>query len=324
MCLPLRHACASCASVRHLARFFASFPAAPKQPLTALSEAPLERHGTAHRFAARFRPFAPILANFFFPNFLRPMTAARPPGSFAPFLPSSPLSLANRPPPPTRFDLPRRLATGICPLPANHSVVPNHPKATDEHGNLWCPRCKCFKPRDGFAKLTVKRRKSKGSFYGVQVWCRICQRERRIQYHSAPRAHLLALVQKAARRKWRECTLDREWAVRRFEEQGGLCYYTGIQMTFGQGNGRVWTNASLDRMDSALGYLPANCVLCCAGFNLMKTNLTLDAITQMCRAFLSRRTAAPSARIAALASQESLETLRQMTDDASHATPPPC
>ena len=85
-----------------------------------------------------------------------------------------------------------------------------------------------------------------------------------------------------------EFKLDREWGVRRYDEQHGLCYYTGIEMTFGHGNGRVWSNVSIDRVDSNLPYTPENCVLCCTGFNLMKTNLPLEALEQLARAFIRR------------------------------------
>lgn len=165
--------------------------------------------------------------------------------------------------------------------------MPNRPKASDASGNLWCPRCKKFRAISEYHKLSTGRASVKKSFHGVQSWCIECAEERRIAYHSVPRAHLLALVNGASKRSGRNCDLDREWAVRRFEVQGGFCHYTGIQMTFGQGKGRIWSNASLDRIDSSLEYTGSNCVLCCAGFNLMKTNLPLDAMVDMCRRFIA-------------------------------------
>ncbi len=159
--------------------------------------------------------------------------------------------------------------------------MPNHPKKTDGYGNLWCPGCERFLPSEAFAKVSEKKR----SFHGVQTWCRSCQREHRIMWKSKPETHLRDLVRRAGKRN-RDFSLTPEWTLRQYEKQEGKCFYTGIQMTFDHGNGRSWSNASIDRVDSSKGYTPDNCVLCCTGFNLMKTNLPIEALTKLARAFL--------------------------------------
>lgn len=160
----------------------------------------------------------------------------------------------------------------------------NKRKPVDESGNFYCPKCKIYKPRSEFDILRNSFKKY--SFYGIQTYCKNCQREKRIEWHSKPRAVLIELVRKASKRG-REFSLPYDWAINQFEKQNGKCFYTKIPMTFGHGKGRVWTNTSIDRIDSSLGYSESNCVLCCHGFNLMKTDLSFEAIKTMAKAILS-------------------------------------
>lgn len=155
-----------------------------------------------------------------------------------------------------------------------------HPKRTDGNGNFYCPRCRQFLPMSGFDK-------SKRTHFGIQTWCKSCITAKRIEWKSEPNVALRGLVRRA-RGRGRGCSLPKDWAIHKFAEQSGLCHYTGIEMTFGLGKGRVWTNVSIDRMDSSLGYTEDNCVLCCLGFNLMKTDLTLEALQKLCAAFMEK------------------------------------
>jgi hypothetical protein len=157
-------------------------------------------------------------------------------------------------------------------------MMPNYPKARNLKGDFWCPGCSSFLGKDKFDA-------SKRTFWGIQTWCRACIKLRRIQWHSVRKAVLEELVRKTRKRN-RENTLTYNWVHEQWQKQNGRCYYTGALMTHGHGQGRVWTNVSIDRMDSSLGYIPNNCVLCCVGFNLMKTDLSLKDMVKMCRAFL--------------------------------------
>lgn len=58
---------------------------------------------------------------------------------------------------------------------------------------------------------------------------------------------------------------------------------------FDASNGRVWTNISIDRIDSNASYSEENCALCCCGFNLMKTNLSLESLEILCIKFIEKR-----------------------------------
>lgn len=65
-----------------------------------------------------------------------------------------------------------------------------------------------------------------------------------------------------------------------WQRQGGLCYWTGIEMT--RVHGRL-TTASIDRLDNGAGYDPSNVVLCTKAANLARGDASVDAF----EAFLS-------------------------------------
>ena len=66
--------------------------------------------------------------------------------------------------------------------------------------------------------------------------------------------------------------------------QQGLCYYTGIPMELKRNNettGPSSHSVSIDRLDSGVGYVMGNIVLCCADVNVMKNNLTLPKFKEL-------------------------------------------
>jgi hypothetical protein len=57
--------------------------------------------------------------------------------------------------------------------------------------------------------------------------------------------------------------ITKEDLIKKFEEQNGKCWYSGIEL---QTDKRVW-KVSLERKDPSLGYTYDNTVLCCREFN---------------------------------------------------------
>ena len=64
-----------------------------------------------------------------------------------------------------------------------------------------------------------------------------------------------------------------------------ICHYTGKQLTLEINNSNT---ASLDRINSGLGYTRDNVVLCCSQINLMKNNTPHDEFIQNCKTIAER------------------------------------
>lgn len=75
-----------------------------------------------------------------------------------------------------------------------------------------------------------------------------------------------------------EFTITEQDVNQLWEQQEGLCYYSGLPMErTNRGAGCPATQAvSIDRIDSSLGYIAGNIVLCCSSVNIMKNNLSID------------------------------------------------
>jgi hypothetical protein len=69
-----------------------------------------------------------------------------------------------------------------------------------------------------------------------------------------------------------------------WEAQKGLCAITGWQMTMRLADGVVSTNASIDRINSEIGYIPGNVQLVCRCVNVAKHDLTMDEFVMLCAA----------------------------------------
>jgi hypothetical protein len=60
-------------------------------------------------------------------------------------------------------------------------------------------------------------------------------------------------------------------------------------MTTERGEGTVYTNASIDRIDSSIGYRTDNIHLVCNIVNLMKNTLSVSQLHDWCEAVLAHR-----------------------------------
>lgn len=76
-------------------------------------------------------------------------------------------------------------------------------------------------------------------------------------------------------RKKHECNLDLEYLLDLWNKQEGKCVYTNISMVLpdGKSKGTMFT-ASLDRIDSSLGYVKDNVQYTLTPINLMKSAMS--------------------------------------------------
>jgi len=77
------------------------------------------------------------------------------------------------------------------------------------------------------------------------------------------------------------------------KRQEGLCALSGMRMTTALTRGRVWTNVSVDRVDSSRGYDVNNVQLVCLAANLMKNNLPQEDFVRWCRVIADKHALEP-------------------------------
>ncbi len=75
--------------------------------------------------------------------------------------------------------------------------------------------------------------------------------------------------------------IDTEYMIKQYQNQQGKCFYTDEIMTWGYGNGRLYTAMSLDKIIPEIGYIPGNCVYCCDIVNILKRDLTLEQLSKL-------------------------------------------
>ena len=63
----------------------------------------------------------------------------------------------------------------------------------------------------------------------------------------------------------------------KYENQNGLCYYTNLPINFDDGS------ASLERIDSNIGYIESNVVWVHKNVNIMKRDLSYEEFYNVCK-----------------------------------------
>jgi hypothetical protein len=88
-----------------------------------------------------------------------------------------------------------------------------------------------------------------------------------------------------AARKGLDFTITAEQLQTLWDDQSGLCFYTGAEMTQTRNNNHA---VSVDRVDSSQGYTPDNIVLCSHAINLMKGSHTTEQFVALCESVVKR------------------------------------
>jgi hypothetical protein len=137
-----------------------------------------------------------------------------------------------------------------------------------------------------------------------QSWCKSCISSKMKSYHKktwgeeklqfsafkrtkSVRAYITYLRQKAVRRKNNCLSIDKLEEI--WNKQEGKCALTGWDMTMILGKGNIDTNASIDRIDSNLGYIENNVQFVCRTVNVFKSNVTEELLYKMCKAIVNNK-----------------------------------
>ena len=122
--------------------------------------------------------------------------------------------------------------------------------------------CGCM--REQYAKITGKLNTNFKGYEGIcnKFWTRINK--------NARKRNLVVT-----------CTLKDIWEL--YLKQDKKCAVTGIPIKFGRTDKPIETTASLDRIDSKLGYIKNNIQLVHKDVNIMKNSFSVDYFVNLCR-----------------------------------------
>jgi len=143
-----------------------------------------------------------------------------------------------------------------------------------------CFKCKTNKPFGLFFKHAQ-------TMDGYHSWCKLCcnqgnERSRAKQNSTIEgRAKIfLQNARKSAAKRGQEFDLTIEDIVDCWDSQWGICAYSGRSMTLETGK---LNTVSIERINSDVGYTPANTILVCQAINRMKSDFGFEDFYELCR-----------------------------------------
>jgi hypothetical protein len=88
--------------------------------------------------------------------------------------------------------------------------------------------------------------------------------------------------------------IDLNYLYQLWENQFGICPYTGIAMRHKSWKGKsdLINTASIDRIDSTKGYIKGNIQFVCMAINFMKNNMTHEQTVELCKIIAKKWSAA--------------------------------
>ncbi len=146
-----------------------------------------------------------------------------------------------------------------------------------------CPKCKRTLRNDKFYKRAGPAAKKEGRLGQPYGYCKVCVRSKMTdtpyQYFST----LMHRVRRRSRYKGMSYDIDKDYLVEIYKKQKGICAVSDTPMTMTRGKGDIYENMSIDRIDSAIGYIRGNVRLVCRAVNTMKADMTDEQTVIWCR-----------------------------------------
>jgi hypothetical protein len=146
-----------------------------------------------------------------------------------------------------------------------------------------CPRCLKEKPLSSFRKrggADARKKNRVGQPYGN---CRPCENERRGDTIRGSLSVLLQHARKRAKQKGVRCDLTADQLLQLARDQKSVCPLSGQPLTYMTGQGVVYTNASIDRIEHDGDYTLANVRLVCRIANTMRSRMTDEELIKWCQ-----------------------------------------
>lgn len=164
-------------------------------------------------------------------------------------------------------------------------------KPFDENGNLYCLKCKTYKPISEFYPNSSDTKNR--NYYSS--CCKECESERHKKYRESYYSDDMNIFfrdlatgcrGRAYRSKTFQCTISKEDLISLYEKQNHKCALSGIEMTTIKKQGRFPNNASVDRINPGKDYSIDNIRLVCNHVNMMKSNLSDEELINYCQAII--------------------------------------
>lgn len=159
-----------------------------------------------------------------------------------------------------------------CSIPVTKHYVCN----PNTHGTMIMLKAKCIHCDNVVTQPKRALEKSKGS-------CANCINLRSCPYGDVTESYLAKVRQRAKAKKW-EYSVSTKYLSELFRKQNKRCVYTGRQLEFGTAtnfrNGHQ--TASLDRIDSAKGYVEDNVQWVHKKVQPMKLSMSHDDFIALC------------------------------------------
>jgi hypothetical protein len=156
--------------------------------------------------------------------------------------------------------------------------------------NLWtCPICGIT-----LSLITDNFYKRNDSATGFQNRCKKCSQKDptkvnrliqkdNLEYYLKDRFHG---AKNRAIKKQVIFNLTLDYLLELWNKQKGLCQLTKIKMTHTILEGKLSTNASIDKINPLLGYTKDNVQLVCNRANMMKSNISIEELKYFCNLIL--------------------------------------
>lgn len=168
-------------------------------------------------------------------------------------------------------------------LKSRMAIMMGEQKIARERGMIICRGCSTEKTTDNFPM------RERGGRY-TRCLCRECEAKFSLERYRNKKSYSLeeTLHRRAYQAKRRSIKKKMEFRVtvadllEIYNGQNGKCYYSGITME------RIpkvdnYYNVSIDRVDSSIGYIKSNIVLCCDSINTMKNAMPKDVFIDICK-----------------------------------------
>lgn len=116
-------------------------------------------------------------------------------------------------------------------------------------------------------------------------------RARCLNYPNIMFGNAVKSARSRAKKKGLPFNLTREYVINMFNEQGGLCYYSGLTMSIVKSDITKTHDPlkmSLDCVDPEKGYVEGNVVWCAYCVNALKLKMSKDDMVDICRAIVKK------------------------------------